>query len=399
MSADRSVIAAMIELSCAKSVDWDSTIQHILSVEANVLDVERVSFWLVSDEPQSLACEMAYQRSTRVLERGTLLAFAEHEDFFEAVLRDVPLVVEDVRSDPRVRSLASYFDSRGISSVLGSPVWVEGEVAGVLCLEHVGPPRRWSGSDVRFSTAVAQTAAVALEARELAAARRGAQQSTFLDQSSRTLHETLDEAEVARRAVALAVPRLADAAVLDVVDQDVIRRVAFQHATVEGQKVMQAALESREFPRDAGPPLPERVIARRDSILIPDLGDEALVEAELNPRGREAVAAVRELGIRSLVATPLLFGSRITGVLQLHASRRRYGVADLRLAEELARRVACALHNARTCRRAEEAARSLLGDAEELARLARREPCSAGVAEAAEHVLDRVKRLSRGGTS
>jgi GAF domain-containing protein len=411
MSAERSVIAAMIELACAKSTDWDSTIQHILSVEANVLEVERVSFWAVNDQPQSLVCEMAYQRSTRLFERGYTLAFAEHRDFFEAVLKPAPLVVEDVRADPRVRSMLGYFESRGISSVLDSPVWVEGQVAGVLCLEHVGPQRQWSESDESFAAAVAQTTAAALEARELAAARQGALDAAFLDQSSRTLHETLEAEEVSRRAVALPVPRLADAAILDLVDEDgAVRRVAFHHATAAGREVMRRAIRLGAFPPEAGPPLAERVIARHDSVLVPDLAEEVLFEAEPPLHIRKVFAALRDLGIRSLVATPLFVGDRMTGVLQLLASGRRYGVAELGLAEALGRRVASALENARLHRLAEEAVlarnrlialaghelrtpmTALLHDAEELVRQAGTES-RAGVTQTAEDILEQVKRL------
>ena len=47
MGSERSIIAAMIELASADRGDWESTIQHILSVEARVLDVDRASFWTV----------------------------------------------------------------------------------------------------------------------------------------------------------------------------------------------------------------------------------------------------------------------------------------------------------------------------------------------------------------
>jgi signal transduction histidine kinase len=67
-----------------------------------------------------------------------------------------------------------------------------------------------------------------------------------------------------------------------------------------------------------------------------------------------------QLRPRSLVSVPLLVGERIIGALTLYMSEsgRRYGPADLELAEELARRAALAVENARLFHAAEHATRA-----------------------------------------
>jgi signal transduction histidine kinase len=72
------------------------------------------------------------------------------------------------------------------------------------------------------------------------------------------------------------------------------------------------------------------------------------------------VAAVTELGLGSLLAVPLLVQDRVLGAVTLvynDQSKRRYGTADVPLVEELCRRAALALDNARLYREAQEAVR------------------------------------------
>jgi signal transduction histidine kinase len=361
MSSDRSLIAALIELASVDRGDWDSTIQHILGLEARVLDVERMSFWTVRNEEQVLFCEMAYHRPTGVFERGATLASSEDADLFEAIRKSTPLDVEDVRTDPRMndpglKRLRDYLSARHVSALLGFPILPGGKLAGLICLEHVGPPRRWSASDERFAAAVAQTATAALEARERREAQEGARRNTaFLDQTSRTLGETLEVEEVARRAIALSVPRLADGVEIDIVEDGAPRRLAFDYATGQGRSLIQAALPDRPFERGGEPYIVDLVISHKGSVLVSDINDQASAVVELHDP--KIVAALRALGTRSLIAVPLRVSGGIVGVVTFVTSTRRYGLDDLGLAEEFARRLAAALENARLHQRAQAAVR------------------------------------------
>jgi hypothetical protein len=263
MNSDRSVVAALIELASVDRGDWEGTVQHILRVEARVLGVERISLWTLREEQNLFACEMAYHRTTGVFERGYTLAVADHRDYLQA-MKAPPLVVEDVLSDPRLRSLHAYYDAREISSVLDFPLLAHGELAGFLCVQQVGHTRRWSASDVQFAAAIAQSAAAALEARDRAQAQEATRRAAFLDQTSRELGGTLDLDEVARRAIALAMPRLADGVEIDLIDEGVPRPLAFDYASAEGRALLEKAMPEPSFgsgeppARDHSTPAQER---------------------------------------------------------------------------------------------------------------------------------------------
>jgi signal transduction histidine kinase len=232
----------------------------------------------------------------------------------------------------------------------------------------VGELRYWTSADKTFAAAAAEAAAAALEARAREEARQGMVRARFLDHASRALSGTLDLPEVGRRAMALVVPRFADVAIIDLVEPEGTVRLALEVFTPEGRALLESAIPTRaKF--NGGRYVAERIVARRDAILVPDVNEEAYREAALQGLAPEVLAAVRSLGARSHIAAPLLVGDRIAGVLQLMTCTRRYGVEDLKLVEELARRLAPAIENARLHQHLQVALRSR----DELVALAGRE--------------------------
>src|SRR5262249_8110917 len=60
----------------------------------------------------------------------------------------------------------SYLEPNGITSMLDAAVRRRGELVGVICLEHVGRPRRWTTAEEIFACALADLVSLALEAAE-----------------------------------------------------------------------------------------------------------------------------------------------------------------------------------------------------------------------------------------
>lgn len=173
-----------------------------------------------------------------------------------------------------------------------------------------------------------------------------------LSEATRALGGTLDYAESMRMLVSLAVPWLADFAIVHEVQHDgTIRRVAFQHRDPAGYEQLAKIETPTRYPE--GHPLAD-ALRRQESVLIGE-GD-GLPEPELTTSVDER-HATRRLGVRSSLSVPLVARGRPLGVLILaySDSGRTHGEHDRRLAEELARRAAVALDNARLYREAQDA--------------------------------------------
>jgi GAF domain-containing protein len=149
--------------------------------------------------------------------------------------------------------------------------------------------------------------------------------------------------EVARRAVALVVPSLAEGGVLDVKADGGVTRIALAHLTVEGRDILERATKAHP-PTLGSQHLTVHVMTRGDSIVIPEVSNETVARYGLDA---DEAKTFRSIGARSAMAAPLEASGRIIGALAVTSATRRYCNDDLTLFEELARRVGSALENAR----------------------------------------------------
>jgi signal transduction histidine kinase len=167
----------------------------------------------------------------------------------------------------------------------------------------------------------------------------------FLADASAQLAGSLEYGVTLERVARLAVPTIADWCFVDVLDEDGgIRRVEVAHA--DPARAPEAAILRRYPPR---PDMAEgiaKVLRTGVSELIPRF------PAPLLPRiavDAEHLRAVQSLGVRSCMRVPLIARGRTLGVISFLTtdSGRDYGAADLTLAEDLGRRCAVAIDNAR----------------------------------------------------
>jgi PAS domain S-box-containing protein len=167
----------------------------------------------------------------------------------------------------------------------------------------------------------------------------------FLSDSSAMLGSSLDTTEVLGQVASLAVPEVADWCVVDVVADGEIDRVALAH---HDPAVADLADElRRRYPPD---PRSETgisaVLRSREAQLHPEISDELLRSAS---RDDEEYRLLKQIGMRSAMIVPMVARGRSVGALSFVSgpSGRRFDEQDLELAEELARRCATAIDNAR----------------------------------------------------
>lgn len=180
----------------------------------------------------------------------------------------------------------------------------------------------------------------------------------FLAAAGEQIAGSLDYEATVRAAANLAVPEMADACVLDLLDGDQLTR---RVVSTDGPECVRESLAVLAEAGPVGPDSPSRVIdvlRTRQPELVSVVTNEWL-EAHTDDRPNVA-AAWRALGARSLMIVPLLARERAFGTLTLLAVTRdrRYEMADLVFAEELARRSALALENARLYHAARTATRA-----------------------------------------
>ena len=191
------------------------------------------------------------------------------------------------------------------------------------------------------------------------AARRHAEsearRARFLSNVSSVLSASLDYHATLSVLAKLAVPELADWCVIDVVEEDGrMARVAAAHG--DGDREPLLAVLWEEFPpRRDGTTVGAQALRSGTPVYVPRVTDEWLERVTSGP---EHAALVRALGVRSLMAVPLVARTETLGVVTLVCADRVYQRNDLATAEDFAQRAALSISNARLYAAAQEASRA-----------------------------------------
>jgi len=181
--------------------------------------------------------------------------------------------------------------------------------------------------------------------RLLEAERAGRVRADFLARAGLLLDASLDYEETLRNVADIAVPEIADWCSIRILDAERrLQPVATAHADPE--RLALAREYERRFPMEADEPGSTDVARTGVTQVIREITDEMFAAAIQDP---EQLAMIEALGVRSVIIAPLIARRRTFGTLTLASgeSGRRFGDDDVRLAEELARRAAVAIDNAR----------------------------------------------------
>lgn len=157
----------LLKLARADKSDFDKALRAITTLAASTLEAARVSYWSLRESDSALVCELLHLNSSQSFEEtfiGTRLGVTDSPAYFSALELKRPIVASDVLTHPATVSLVEgYLNPLGITSLLDVPVWVRGEVVGVICHEHIGPAREWSAEEIDFASSLAAMVSLALE--------------------------------------------------------------------------------------------------------------------------------------------------------------------------------------------------------------------------------------------
>jgi PAS domain S-box-containing protein len=175
----------------------------------------------------------------------------------------------------------------------------------------------------------------------------------FLADVGPVLATSLDHRSTLAAVVRLSVPLLADLCFIDELQADGrVDRVEILFADPDKQRLADRVRASA--PHQGWPTPHGRALRGGDSILIPLAIPPAIARDEAES------TLMREYGLESVMIVPLRARGRVLGTITFAAagSGRIYAARDLELAEEIARRAAYAIDNARLYEQAQSAVRA-----------------------------------------
>ena len=172
----------------------------------------------------------------------------------------------------------------------------------------------------------------------------------FLVEAGDVLASALEYDDTLAAVARVVVGRLADLCLIDIREENGLRRAHVAHSDPQRMRSAQVLLAATRVRNEADPSM--RVLVSGDSVLEPAVTPTLLdaISADADQR-----RLLEDLRLQSVMAVPLIARGQLSGVLVLASSSRSYTGRDLSLAERLGRLAALELDNARQYHDAKQA--------------------------------------------
>jgi len=321
----------------ATSLDLDTTLRRVAEVVRKVIEYEIFAILLLNEKTQELRFRFQIGYPPEFAERGKVKV-GEGVTGIAAQTRQ-PVLIDDVRTDPR------YIEAvPNVCSELAIPLITKNRVIGVIDIE-AREPGAFTEEHQRLLTLVASRMAAGIENAQLyTRTTKQARILLLMNEIARELTSILNLDELLGR-IAELVRRLIDYQMFSILLLDSSgeklqhrfslrfnENIHLKHEIPLGRGLVGAAAQSKE------------------AVLVPDVSkDPRYVQA--NPE------------TKSELAVPLIYKSKVVGVLDLEHTRRGFFTEEhKRTMMTLAAQIAIALENARLYEEIERQERRLERD-------------------------------------
>ncbi len=357
-----------LSIALAKALTPEEVAREAAEHGMTTLEASSVSVWVVDRERAVVRRVLSLGTDPELVLRYPEIAL---EPPFPTPVSDAIRSGNPVRIDSREDCARRYPELHAAvatntfapySTVL--PLRLEGRILGALAFAW--PTRPQVDADARAykqvlaqhcAQALARAALFAAERRARAEAERLRERDAFLAEASALLAASVELGPTLESLARLTVPRFADWCVIQLAPEVADVEPVVAHA--DPAKVALAREWSRRYTprREEVPGGPRTVLRTGRSEIYPDITDDMLMQAA---RDAEHLQILRDLHMRSAMMVPLEARGRTLGVITFVGaeSGARYGAEELAVAEDLARRAALAIDNARLLADARRATRA-----------------------------------------
>ena len=255
------------------------------------------------------------------------------------------VAISDIAELPKlVEHRRKLYADEGIRSLIIAPLRLRNGIQGTLVF-YFRQPHVFSEQELKLTDTLANLAALAVDTAEsYDALEKEKQRSQFLAEASKLLSSSLDYESTLSSVAKVAVPQIADWCAIDLLQEDgTLRRVSVQH--VDPAKIAMAHDLMKRYP-----PHPDSNIflAMKAGVsgFAPEMTDEMLRSEQID---EEHGKLLRSIGMKSAIISPLIARERTLGTITfvMAESNRRFAQPDVQFVEDLARRAATAVDNAR----------------------------------------------------
>ena len=134
---------------------------------AEILNVKRVSIWMLDKNRIELICKQLYDTSNNDWSEGLRINIGKYPDCFPVLENNIVISSSDVHTDPIITELIkNNHISSDIGAIMIIPIRRLGRLIGIVCCEHTGGSRIWRADEQGFITALADLISLNIESNE-----------------------------------------------------------------------------------------------------------------------------------------------------------------------------------------------------------------------------------------
>lgn len=139
--------------------------ENILRIVAKQIDINRVGYWRYLDD--RIICDNLFTANKNHYEKGFVLLKKDNPRYFKAIEEENQIIAVDVFKTEETKEFwKDYFQKNNIVSMLDTPIYLNGKLHGILCIESTTKIKEWDIEDINFARSICDYIAIAIETNQ-----------------------------------------------------------------------------------------------------------------------------------------------------------------------------------------------------------------------------------------
>lgn len=158
---------ALITLSRSVNIQkghLGAALKEIVEITAHTLEVDRVGIWQLRGE--NLVCIELFDRRGEAYRKLTATPMDDCQDFMEYFRAGESLILNCIATDDRSQVLRNYCEANDVQALVSMPIALSTELVGILSVEVVKQPHKWSLEETTFASNITDIVALAIASRD-----------------------------------------------------------------------------------------------------------------------------------------------------------------------------------------------------------------------------------------